>query len=46
MHILLHPELPQPLAHVLKQPLVQSVKHPPVHVALVQPPELSLKHVK
>ena len=39
-------EEPQSQPHVVKQPLVQSVKHPPVHVALVQPLKLSLKHVK
>ena len=46
VHILLHPELPQPLPHVVKQPLVQSVPHPPEHVALEQPLVLSLKHVE
>ena len=39
-------ELPQPLPHVVKQPLVQSVPHPPEHVALEQPLVLSLKHVE
>ena len=31
VHTLLHPELPQPTAHVVKQPLVQLVKHQPEH---------------
>ena len=46
VHILLHPELPQPPPHVVKQPLVQSTKHPPEQVELEQPLVLSLKHVK
>ena len=31
VHTPLHPELPHPLPHVVKQPLVQLLKHQPSH---------------